>query len=174
MATSTIAMMVSPITRTKGGGHHVLLFSFYAFPSRKGPKREGHSCMEKGINMTVSTIQFKLLLKYVKLETYQAMLWFSQAKLQSTKGQNGKISNIFLRALKLRQITASCISLCWKHQKMPHSFLIAASTRSHEPKWNPAMIDPQTPLFLPRGHLSGLIQRIRRYMVTKPKCTTEI
>ena len=93
---------------------------------------------------------------------------------QSTKGQNGKILNIFLRALKLCQITASCISLCGKHQKMPNSFFIAASTRSHEPEWNPTMIDPQTPLFLPRGHLSGLIQLIIRYVITKSKLTTEI
>ena len=32
MAASTIAMLVSPKTRTKGGGHHVLLFLIYAFP----------------------------------------------------------------------------------------------------------------------------------------------
>ena len=55
MVASTIAMLVSPKTKTKGGGHHVLLFLIYAFPSRYGRKREGHPCMEKGMNMTVST-----------------------------------------------------------------------------------------------------------------------
>ena len=41
------------------------------------------------------------------------------------------------------------------------SFLIVASTWSHGPKRNPANIVPQTPILLARGHLSGLIQRIR-------------
>ena len=36
--------------------------------------------------------------------------------------------------------------------KTPFSFLIAASTWSHGPKWNPFSIDPQTPLLLQRGH----------------------
>ena len=102
------------------------------------------------------------------------MPWFPQAKLWSTKGQSGKILNIFVRALKMRQISASCISLRWKNQKMPNFFFISASTQSHEPEWNPTMIDPQTPLFLPRGHLSGLIQRIRRNVDTEPKLTTEV
>ena len=31
MATSTIAMLVSPVTMTEGGGPHVLLFLIYAF-----------------------------------------------------------------------------------------------------------------------------------------------
>ena len=56
MAALTITMLVSPKTRTKGGGHHVLLFLFMPSPSRYGCKRKGHPCMEKGINMTVSTI----------------------------------------------------------------------------------------------------------------------
>ena len=32
--------------------------------------------------------------------------------------------NIFLRVLKLFQITASCTSLCWKHQEMPIPFTL--------------------------------------------------
>ena len=35
-------------------------------------------------------------------------------------------ANIFLRALKLRQITATCISLNWKYQKTASFFFIAA------------------------------------------------
>ena len=56
MAASTIAMLASPKTRTKGGGNHVFLFLFMPSPLRYGRKHEGHPCMEKGINMTVSTI----------------------------------------------------------------------------------------------------------------------
>ena len=59
MAASTIAMLASPKTRTKGGGNHVLLFLFIPTPSRYGYKREGHPCMDKGINMTVSTISLE-------------------------------------------------------------------------------------------------------------------
>ena len=57
MAALTIAMLASPKTRTKGGGNHVLLFLlFLPSPLRYGRKHEGHPCMEKGINMTVSII----------------------------------------------------------------------------------------------------------------------
>ena len=35
---------------------HDLLFLFMPSPSRYGRKREGHPCIEKGINMTVSTL----------------------------------------------------------------------------------------------------------------------
>ena len=52
MVASTIAMLASPKTKTKGGGNHVLLFLIDAFPLRYGHKREGHPCMEKGINLT--------------------------------------------------------------------------------------------------------------------------
>ena len=55
MAASTIAMLASSETRTKGGGNHVLLFSFMPSPLRYGRKREGHLSMEQGINITVST-----------------------------------------------------------------------------------------------------------------------
>ena len=58
MAASTIAMLVSPKTKTKGGGRSpcVAFFLFMPSPSRYGRKCEGHPCMEKGINMIVSTI----------------------------------------------------------------------------------------------------------------------
>ena len=49
-------MLASPKPRTKGGGNHVLLFLFIPSSSRYGCKHEGHPCMEKGINVTVSTI----------------------------------------------------------------------------------------------------------------------
>ena len=42
---------------------------------------------------------------YRKIETFQAMLWFSMLTY-SLQGQNGEILNIFLCAKKLRQITA--------------------------------------------------------------------
>ena len=35
---------------------HNLLFLFMPSPLRYGRKREGHPCIEKGMNMTVSTI----------------------------------------------------------------------------------------------------------------------
>ena len=54
MDASTIAMVVAKLGLKEV--HHVLLFLFMPSPSRYGPKREGHPCMEKGINMTVSTI----------------------------------------------------------------------------------------------------------------------
>ena len=57
MDASTIAMVVAKLGLKEV--HHVLLFLFMPSPSRYGPKREGHPCMEKGINMTVSIIQFK-------------------------------------------------------------------------------------------------------------------
>ena len=59
MAALTIAMLVSPNTRTKGGVNHVLIFFINAFNLRYGTKHEGQAFMEKGINMTVSTILFK-------------------------------------------------------------------------------------------------------------------
>ena len=58
----------------------------------------------------------------------------------------------------------------WNHgRKHPFPFLLLP-VWSHGPKWNPANIDPQTHLLLPRGHLLGLIQRIRRYVATTKGC----
>ena len=45
---------------------------------------------------------------------YQAIFWFSQAKLRS-KGQSGNMMNIFLCEEKLREIMASFVSLSGKH-----------------------------------------------------------
>ena len=39
-ATSTIAMLVSPVTMTEGGGPHVLLFLFMPSPWSRSPKRK--------------------------------------------------------------------------------------------------------------------------------------
>ena len=55
MVASTIAMLVSHDTTTKGGGLPWFTF-FVPSPSRYGRKHEGHPYIEKGINMTVSTI----------------------------------------------------------------------------------------------------------------------
>ena len=46
--------------------------------------------------------------------------------------------------------------------KKPFLFAFNTTTRGNGQKWNPAQIDAQTTLFLPRSHLSGLIQRIGR------------
>ena len=40
-------------------------------------------------------------------------------------------------------------------------------TRGNGPKWNPAQIDAH---YLPRSHLSGLIQRIGQYLATTKGC----
>ena len=44
------------ILRPKEVVFHDLLFLFMPSPSRYGRKREGHPYIEKGINMTVSTL----------------------------------------------------------------------------------------------------------------------
>ena len=58
MVVLTIAMLVSHDTTTKGGGvvFNDLLFLFMPSPSRYGCKREGHPCIEKGINMTFNNL----------------------------------------------------------------------------------------------------------------------
>ena len=54
--------------------------------------------------------------------------------------------------------------------KKPFLFAFNTTTRGNEQKWNPAQIDAQTTFFLPRSHLSGLIQRIGRYLATTKGC----
>ena len=53
--------------------------------------------------------------------------------------------------------------------KKPFLLAFNTTTRGDGPKWNPAQIDAQTTLYLPRSHLSGFIQRIGRYLTTN-KC----
>ena len=52
----------------------------------------------------------------VKLETYQAMLWFSSKSIIQTKGQNGKIG-IFFNGTKIMGNQSKFISPYWKHQE---------------------------------------------------------
>ena len=54
---------------------------------------------------------------------------------------------------------------CKNGCKKPFLFAFNTTTRGDGPKWNPAQIDAQTTLYLPRSHLSGFIQQIRQYLV---------
>ena len=69
------------------------------------------------------------------LETTQAMLWFSSKSIIQKNGNIG----IFQRALKLWEITASFISLHWKHRITPIHFwllpLHGAMNHSGTPLW---------------------------------------
>ena len=56
MAASTIAMLVSHDTTTKGGGPHVSLFLIYALPFEISSHEVGGPSMEKGINYMISII----------------------------------------------------------------------------------------------------------------------
>ena len=109
-------------------------------------------------NQEFSTLNLKEKCEWYKiihfintLETTQAMLWFS---CKSIIQKNGNIG-IFQWALKLWEITASFISLHWKHWITPIHFRLLPLHGA----MNPAMIDAQIPLFLPRCQLSGLIQQ---------------
>ena len=54
--------------------------------------------------------------------------------------------------------------------KKPFLFAFITATRGNGPKWNPAQIDAQTTLFIPRSRLSGLILWIGRYLATTKGC----
>ena len=54
--------------------------------------------------------------------------------------------------------------------KKPFLFVFDTTTRGNGPKWNPSQIDAQTTLFIPRSHLSGLIQQIGTYLATTKVC----
>ena len=56
--------------------------------------------------------------------------------------------------------------------KKPFLFAFNTTTRGNESKWNPAQIDALTTLYLPRSYLSGLIQRVGRYLATTKGCQT--
>ena len=65
-----------------------------------------------------------------------------KATVNSTKGGNSNLSNIFLCQLKSWDITASLKFFTGNIRETPFAFLITAYAWRHGPKCNPAMIDP--------------------------------
>ena len=65
-----------------------------------------------------------------------------------------------------KKITASLFSLHWNNRET-HFFYYYCQYSTL--KSNPVMIDAHNPLYLPRCHLSAVIQRVRQYVALKPE-----
>ena len=73
---------------------------------------------------------------------------------------------------KFLGIGTLCLYRCQNGSKKPLFFSHSTARWNHGSKWNPVMMKHNDPLYQPRYHLSGLIQRIWSYLATTKTCPT--
>ena len=73
---------------------------------------------------------------------------------------------------KFLGIGTLCLYRCQNGSKKPLFFSHSTARWNHGSKWNPVMMKHNDPLYQPRYHLSGLIQRIWSYLATTKACPT--
>ena len=74
---------------------------------------------------------------------------------------------------KFLGIGTLCLYRCQNGSKKPLFFSHSTARWNHGSKWNPVMMKHNDPLYQPRYHLSGLIQRIWSYLATTKACSTQ-